>query len=81
MTSLADDADLKGNHFRRTIHPQSFIAAAFIFSELGRGGGGGGLPEPPPPGPEDRKKPGLDRVKDGKDGNCYVSALKLLLDV
>ena len=54
MTSSAYDADLKGNNFRRTIHPQSFIAVTFIFSELE--GGGGGLPDPPPPRPEDRKK-------------------------
>ena len=45
------DADLKGNHFRRTIHPQSFTAVAFIFSELDSGG----LPEPFP-GPEGQKK-------------------------
>ena len=62
MKSSAHDADLKRNNFRPTIHPQIFIAVAFIFSELD---GGGGLPEPPPPppGPEDRKKPSLDSVK------------------
>ena len=38
MTSSAHDADLKGNNFRRTIHPQSFIAVASLFSELDRGG-------------------------------------------
>ena len=43
MTSSTLDADLKGNNFRRPIHPQSFIAVAFIFSELERG-----LPQPPP---------------------------------
>ena len=57
MTSLAHNADLKGNNFRRTIHPQSFIAVAFIFSELDRGAS-----RAPSPRPEDRKKPGLDRV-------------------
>ena len=57
MTSSAHDADLKGNNFRRSIHPQSFIAVAFIFSELD----GGGLPEPPPV-QKIEKKPGLDRV-------------------
>ena len=31
VTSSTHDADLKGNRFRRTIHPQSFIAVAFIF--------------------------------------------------
>ena len=40
MTSSAHDADLKGNSFRRSIHPQSFIAVAFIFSELDRGASG-----------------------------------------
>ena len=61
MTSSTHGADLKGNNFRRSIEPRSFIAVAFIFSELERGG----LPEPPPPptGPEGRKNPGLDRVK------------------
>ena len=63
MTSLAHDAELKGNNFRRTVHPQSFIAAAFIFSELDGGGGGGGLPEPPHPVQKIEKKPDLDRVK------------------
>ena len=60
VTSSAHDVDLKGNNFRRAIHPQSFIAVAFIFSELDRGASGG---PPPSPGPEDRKRPGLDRVK------------------
>ena len=58
MTSSAHDADLKGNNFRRTIHPQSFIAVAFIFSELDRGGF-----RSPPPVQKIEKKPGLDRVK------------------
>ena len=40
MTSSAHDADLKGNNFRRTMHPQSFIAVAFIFSELDGGASG-----------------------------------------
>ena len=47
MTSSAHDADLKRNDFRRTIHSQSFIAVAFIFSELDGGGGGGASGEPP----------------------------------
>ena len=59
MTSSTYDADLKGNNFRRSIHPQSFITVAVIFSKLDRGGFG-----VPPPGPEDRKKPGLGRVKE-----------------
>ena len=58
MTSSAHDADLKGNNFRHTIHPQSFIAVAFIFSELDRGG----FRSPPPPVQKIEKKPGLDRV-------------------
>ena len=58
MTSSTHDADLNENNFRRTIHPQSFIAVAFIFSELDRGASAG------PPGPEGKKKkPDLDRVK------------------
>ena len=74
MTSSTHDADLKGNNFRRTIDPQSFITAAFIFSELDGGGGGGGLSQPPyplpPPGQVNRKKkPGLmDRVKVNRIG-------------
>ena len=47
-----------GNNFRPTIHPQSFIAVAFIFSELNRGACG-----PPTPVQKIEKKPGLDRVK------------------
>ena len=58
MTSSAHDADLKGNNFRHTIHPQSFIAVAFIFSELDGGASGA-----PPPVQKIKKKPGLDRVK------------------
>ena len=56
MASSAHDADLKGNNLRRAIHPQTFIAVAFLFS---------GAPPPPPPPPVQRieKKPGLDRVK------------------
>ena len=61
MTSSAHDADLKGNNFRRTIHPQSFIAVASLFSELD--GGASGAPPPPPPVQKIEKKPGLDRVK------------------
>ena len=59
MTSSAHDADLKGNNFRRNIHPQSFIAVAFKFSELDRGD----PPESPPPVQKIKKKPGLNRVK------------------
>ena len=59
VTSSAHDADLKGSNFRHTIHPQSFIAVAFIFSELDRGG----FRSPHPPVQKIEKKPGLDRVK------------------
>ena len=58
MTSLAHDADLIGNNLCRTIHPQSFIAVAFIFSELDRGSF-----RPPLPVQKFEKKGGLDRVK------------------
>ena len=58
MTSSTHDADLKGSHLRRTIHPQSFIAVAFLFLELDRGASG-----PLPPRSTVEKKPGLDRVK------------------
>ena len=58
VTSSAHDADLKGNYFRRTIYPQSFIAVAFIFSELDRGDF-----RSLPPVQKIGKKPGLDRVK------------------
>ena len=51
MTSSDHDADLKGNNFRRTMHPQSFNAVAFIFLELDKGASGA-----PAPGPQDRKK-------------------------
>ena len=61
MTSSAHDADLKGNNFRRTIHPQSFTAVAFIFSELHRGASGA------PPVQNVEKKPGLDRVKTAQE--------------
>ena len=44
VTSSTHDADLKENNFRRTIHPQSFIAVAFIFSELEREASGAPLP-------------------------------------
>ena len=46
MTSSAHDADLKGNNFRRAIHPQSFISLGVA----------------PPPVTDGRKKPGLDTV-------------------
>ena len=58
MTSSTHDADLKGNHLRRTIHPQSFIAVAFLFLKLDRGASG-----PLPQQSTVEKKPGLDRVK------------------
>ena len=45
MLLSAHDVDLKGNNFRRTIHPQSFIAVAFISSELEREASGS---SPPP---------------------------------
>ena len=73
MTSLAHDTDLKGNNFRRSIHPQSFIAVAFIFSELD--GGVSGAP-PPTPVQNVQKKPCLDRVKKhitrGKETNFQM---------
>ena len=59
MTSSAHDADFKENNFRRTIHPQSFIAVASLFAELDRGGF-----RTPPPVQKIEKKAGLDRVKD-----------------
>jgi len=58
--SSPEVADLNGNIFGRTICPLSFVVIALIFSEL-RGGGGS---PPPPPGPQDQKKPGLNRVKE-----------------
>ena len=60
MTSSTHDADLKKNNFRRTKHSQSFIAVAFIFSELDGGASGA------PPVQKIEKKPGLDRVKKAK---------------
>ena len=69
MTSSAHDADLKGSNFRHTIHPQSFIAVAFIFSELDRGGF-----RSPPPVQKIEKKPGLDRVKTLEEtGHNHIS--------
>ena len=63
VTSSAHDVDLKGNNFRRTIHPRSFITVAFIFSELGWGGfQSPPIPPPPPPVQKIEKKPGLDRL-------------------
>ena len=53
--------DPEGNNFRRAIHSQSFIALAFIFSELDRGGFRNSFPHPPPV-KKVEKKPGLDRV-------------------
>ena len=38
VTSSTHDVDLKGNNFRRTIHPQRLIVVGFIFSELETGG-------------------------------------------
>ena len=69
MTSSAHDADLKGNNFRRTIHPQSFIVVAFIFWELDGGGASGA----PPPVQKIAKKPGLDRVN--KPEGCMLPLL------
>ena len=63
MTSSTHDADLKGNNFRRTLHPRSFTPVACIFSELDGGGGGGGGFQSPAPVQKVKKKPGLDRVK------------------
>jgi len=57
--SSAEVADLNGNIFGRTICPLSFVVIALIFSEL-RGGDG-----IPPLLPQDPKKPGLNRVKQG----------------
>ena len=50
VTSSTYDAVHKGNNFRRAIYPQSFIAVAFILSELDREASGA------PTGPEDPKK-------------------------
>ena len=61
VTSQPQDADVKGDIFRHTICPPSFIVIAFIFSELRRGGG---ICPPPSPVVEDQKKPGLNRVND-----------------
>ena len=60
MTSSAHDAELKGNNFRRTTHPQSFITVAFIFSEL------------KDRKKRSKKKPGLDRVKSKVTDGNYV---------
>ena len=58
MTSSTHDAGLKGNNFKRTLHPESFIAVVVLFSELEMGASGA----TPSPGPEGREKPGLDRL-------------------
>ena len=84
VTSSAHDADLKGNNFRRTIHPQSFIVVTSIFSELDRGASGAPLPPPPfHPVQEIEKKPGLDRVKAALPKNVtnfdFCNGLKSLL--
>ena len=34
VTSPPHDADVKGDIFRRTIHPRSLVVITFIFSEL-----------------------------------------------
>ena len=57
VTSSPHDADVKGNIFRRTMCPPSFVVIAFIFSELPWGGG-----RNPPPVVVRPKKPGLNRV-------------------
>ena len=48
-------------HLRRSIYPPSLVIVAFIFSELQRGTESATLPAPPVV--EDRKKPGLNRIK------------------
>ena len=72
MTSSADVVDLKGNIFGRTICSPSFVVIATIFSEL-RGGAGTA-----PPVPEDQKKPGLNRIKDGASF-CYCAYVLRIL--
>ena len=59
VMSSRHDADVKGDIFRRTIYPLSFVVIAFIFSKLRRGGGGGGR-NPPAPG---RRRPKQARSK------------------
>ena len=62
VTSQPHDADVKGDIFRHTIYPLSFVIIAFILSELRRRGEG----NPSPSIVEDQKKPGLNRVKQGR---------------
>ena len=57
MTTSAHDADLKGNNFRRTIHPQS---CSFDILGVKEGGGGGKRASGAPPVPGGQEKPGLD---------------------
>ena len=83
MTSSAHDASLKGNSFRRTIHSESFIAVAFIFSELD--GGASGAP-PPPPSRRSKKSPvwiGLKSLHVGRDAlkqdSLHLSEDQLML--
>ena len=47
--------DIKGNKSKRTIYPRSFVAVAFILSELTRGHFVPYLP-PHPPGPGTKNK-------------------------
>jgi len=67
MTSSADVVGLKGNNFGHPICSPSFVVIATIFAEL-RGGGR----ISPPPVPEDQKKSGLNRDKDGASF-CYCA--------
>ena len=77
MTSSAHDADIKGNNFRRTRHPQSFIAVAFVLSELDRGAYGA-----PHWSRRSQKKPGLDRVQDQSPYCCVLCEVtRLAIDL
>ena len=55
--SSPHDVAVKGDIFRRTIHPPSLAAIAFIFWELRR------IPPQHAPVVEEQKKPSLNRVK------------------
>ena len=54
VTSSPHNANIRGDIFRHTIYPPSVVIIAFILSELRN---------PRPPVVEDKKKPGLNRVK------------------
>ena len=56
MTTSTHDVDLKGNNFRRTIHPQS---CSFDILGVKEGGGGMGASGAPPV-PDGQEKAGLD---------------------